>query len=166
MLEPIIKQIENFPKYFVDIYGNVYRKWSDEMRRLKPEMDKDGYNCIVLCKDGKHYSRKNYILVLEAFVCSRPEGMVACHGIKGNSSDSLDNLSWGTWSKNNGEDKIRDGKLLNPDLLVGNSKLTKDQVLEIRRLKGINTSLELSIMFNISRVSIQKIWARNTWTHI
>jgi hypothetical protein len=157
-LELNIKEIPNFPNYFVDIYGNIYRKKKGgQLRQLNPTLC-DNYRIVRLYKDKQAIFKKVSVLVLETFVSPRPEGMVACHGVKGKLDDSLSNLSWGTYSKNNGEDKRRDNH-------VSCIKLTGEQVKEIRELYKLGniTYLELSKRFNISDTNIGNIITRKNW---
>jgi hypothetical protein len=161
----LIKPIFNFPNYFIDIYGNIYSNYSGELKIRKIKLDKDGYRIIVLKKNKLDYYKRISSLVLETFVSPRPQDMIACHGVNGKIDDSLSNLSWKTYSQNNGEDRLRD-KTLPRGEQNGKAKLTEQQVLEIRKLKNIKTSIQLSIMFNVSRCSIYQIWSRKTWIHL
>lgn len=165
-LEPvIIKEIPNFPRYYVDIYGKVYsKKVSVNFKSLKLSMCFWGYKKVLLRRDKKVSTKLVSWLVLETFVGPRPEGMVACHGVKGNLDDSLDNLSWGTWSKNCGEDRVRDGTI-NRGEKHGLSVLNEQQVLEIRRLYGVENLFqeEIAKRFNISRGNVQAILSKRSW---
>lgn len=76
-------------------------------RILKPYVnDKNWPRMMVgLCNGKREYGGVEafphvHKLVLEAFVCPRPAGMVCCH-INGNPSDNrLENLRWGTLHDN------------------------------------------------------------------
>ena len=67
---------------------------------------------MQLCREGTIKHQAVHVLVLEAFVGPRPEGMWALHGplryADGTPDNRLSNLEWGTPSKNNGPDKTRD----------------------------------------------------------
>ncbi len=79
-------------------------------RILKPgTKGQEKYLAVNLCQYGEMKFWCVHILVLEAFVGPRPEGMQCCHGPAGSSINCVSNLSWGTRSKNQGEDKRRDG---------------------------------------------------------
>lgn len=64
---------------------------------------------VSLCKQGKIKNRVISILVLEAFVGPRPEGMQCCHfPDRDRSNNRLDNLRWDT-PKENYADSIKQG---------------------------------------------------------
>lgn len=104
--------------------------------------------------------------MLETFVGFRPEGLQAAHGNGIRHDNRLSNLSWAT-PKKNAEDKIQHGT--DPKgTRAGNSKLTDEQVLEIRRLNaddGVN-QYQLADMYEVSQGTIGFIVRRETWTHI
>ena len=89
------------------------------------------YPYVSLAKHGNKKGFKVHRLVLEAFIGKCPKDMVCCHGSKGSLVNTLDNIEWGTSKKNNGKDKIRDGKAM-----YGNrnhaSVFTKEIVIEIK----------------------------------
>ena len=45
-------------------------------------------------------------------------------------------------------------------------KLTPEQVIEIRSLRGKKTQIEIASMFNISDTNIRAIQSRRTWRHL
>lgn len=163
MLEPItMRPITNFPNYFVDIDGNIYRKKKDGKLRLLKILKWGKYHNVTLRKDNKTYNKYVSHLVLETFVGERPEGYEACHGINGKMDDSLFNLSWGSKSKNHGEDEIRDGTS-NRGEKCNFCKLTEEQVLEIKSLKDKYSQRKLAKMFNISQPQVCAILNNKTW---
>lgn len=111
-----MKPIPSFPDYFCDEIGNIYsmRKVGrghgllDKPKLLYPSIRKCGRKHVVLRKNGENQSPSIATLLLETFVSPRPQGMLACHGIRGCKDDSFDNIYWGTQSRNLGEDRRRD----------------------------------------------------------
>lgn len=93
-------------RYLVSDQWRVWSLWSN--RTIKPHPDKDGYLCIMLCRDGHAQLRKVHLVVLEAFKGPCPTGLQARHldGIKIHCAP--DNLEWGTASENT-QDQIRHG---------------------------------------------------------
>jgi hypothetical protein len=95
--------------------------------------------------------------------------MWALHGVNGRFDDSLNNLSWGTPSKNHSEDRIRDGTMRWGEK---NNKATLNeiQIKIIRRFHSMSsddqTKKYLSEIFNTSRRNINDIVLRNTWSHV
>ena len=78
-----------------DVFG-VYRK-----KIMKPTLDKDGYKRISLyIHNGKYNHVFVHTLVLEAFICDRPQNMVCNHIDENKTNNRLDNLEWVTHKKN------------------------------------------------------------------
>jgi predicted HicB family RNase H-like nuclease len=48
----------------------------------------------------------------------------------------------------------------------GNAKLTVDQVLHIRSLKGSKPYKEIAAKFNVRSITIYQIMNRKSWNHI
>ena len=97
-------------------------------------------------------------LVLLAFIGERPKGYSVCH-INGNNQDNnLSNLKYDT-PRQNQIDVYRYGKT------HGNSKLSVEQVLEIRKLHetGEYTTRELAKKFSVSQNCTQRITRRDTF---
>lgn len=61
---------------------------------------KDGYHQVSLTFGGHQRSHLVHVLVLEAFVGKRPEGLDACHNDGNPSNNTVGNLRWDTRSSN------------------------------------------------------------------
>jgi hypothetical protein len=71
-------------------------------RRLCPSNGGKGYQLVKLREGGQQRNEYVHVLVLEAFVGPRPEGMEACHDPNPDRTcNRLDNLRWDTPSANN-----------------------------------------------------------------
>lgn len=166
-----MRPIPRFPNYYADTDGNI---WSNKpigrakvnksgMRKLSPQKNNKGYDVINLGRRDRSLLVSRLILL--TFIGPCPPHMESCHGPVGTSDNSLVNLSWGTKSKNLGEDKRRDGTapigMNNPY-----AKLTEEQVLKIRKLKNKCTQIEIAKMFNISHNHVSNIQSRHRWNHI
>lgn len=102
-------------------------------------------------------------MVLEAFVGPCPPGEEACHGPAGQSNDSLANLSWGTRSKNQGADRVRDG-ISNRGERCGTAKLTAAIVIECRyRYAAGETQVTLAAEFGVDQSVISDAVRGVTW---
>jgi hypothetical protein len=136
----------------------IYRE-----RILKIRLNLDGYKCVSLGKYMRNIPI--HILMLEAFVGPRPPGHVACHGPNGRLDNSLGNISWGTYSKNLGADKRRDGTLP-----LGenhhNAKLKERDVTFIRSKHKHYTTEQLATMFGVSCCTIKDILTYRRWIHL
>ncbi len=94
------------------------------------------------------------------------EGLIVLHGDKGKLDNSLENLSWGTYSDNNGLDRVRDGTVQRGER-HGRAKLTEEQVLQIPglRTQGL-TQKAIGDLFGVSEKQIRSILRGKTWAHV
>jgi DNA-binding transcriptional regulator YiaG len=82
---------------------------STKIRVLRPGLDTStGYRKVVLSHGSVKRTRPVHVLVAEAFLGPRPDGLLVRH-LNGNPLDNrASNLAWGTWSENE-LDAVRDG---------------------------------------------------------
>lgn len=73
-------------------------------------------------------------------------------------------LSKGT-HKDNSQDMVNKSRQAWGEL-AGNSKLTKEEVKQIRNLKGITSSRVTAKMFNVSKTNILEIWSGKIWSKL
>jgi hypothetical protein len=101
---------------------------------------------------GESY-RYIHDLVLTAFVCPRPPGLITRH-LNGIPSDNrLTNLAWGTQSENQYDVKYLGGSA---------KRLSIDEVVGIKRALAAGVPYkELAIQFNTSRANISNISNRH-----
>ena len=69
---------------------------------------KDGYVPVTIWKRGERTVRLMHRVVLDSFVCRRPEGAEGMHADNNRANNALSNLSWGTRSDNIA-DQLRHG---------------------------------------------------------
>lgn len=131
-------------------------------KMLKKSTDDIGREQVDLWKNNKPIKKRVSILVAEAFIGPRPEGLLVLHGEKGVSVNTPENLSYGTHSKNQGEDKLRDGTD-NRGEKQGRSKLTKDQVIRIKINREKWTPSRWAKEFNVSPANICAIKKGRSW---
>ena len=105
-------------------------------------------------------------LVLEAFVGPCPPSMECCHNNGDKHDNRIKNLRWDTRSANMLDAVEHDGH--NCGEKYGRSKLTEEQVLEIRRLyaAGNHTQRQLGEKFRTDKSNIGQIIRRVTWRYI
>lgn len=154
--------------YEVSDRGNVMSLPRETTRGklLKAQISSKGYRQVGLSKYGKVTIRRVGRMVLETFDKPCPPGHEACHGPGGQLDDSLDNLSWGTASKNQGEDRVRDGTDNRGERNV-RSKLTGAIVLECRRRYATGESqVALAREFSVSPESMNAAICGRTWANI
>lgn len=127
-----------------------------------------GYLAVNLCREGKIRPYLVHRLVAVAFLDWKP-GLDTRHGPAGKLDNSVMNLTVGTRAENE-QDKIRDGTFRHrapKGEANGNSRLTADQVTEIRRrYKAGEGQSALGREFGVSYQSIRLIVYRKTWRHI
>lgn len=132
-------------------------------RILNPKPDKYGYIRVRLSRNGHERDYAAHRLVLLAFVGEPPIGCTDTRHLDDNKTNNrLSNLAWGTRSENE-QDKVIYGKA-NRGVRHGMSKLTPEQVWEIRRLatQGL-TQLEIGERFGIHQMTVSRIVSRKEW---
>lgn len=182
-MEDFYRMIERFPGYRVGRDGSV---WS-QRKRGNPNIDgrcagskyelgdtwiplilkpnRTGYPRASLYLDGKQTKVMVHLLVLEAFVGPRPEGLDGLHENDIKTDCYLDNLKWGT-PQQNWEDRKRNG-LCKPAKGEGHgmAKLTIGQVIEIKKRKEEGESAAtLADEFKVSKGYIYGIVAGRSWS--
>lgn len=123
--------------------------------------DSRGYKIVILCKDCGRQAKLVHRLVMQSFVGPCPEGMNVCHGTGGKTDNRLVNLSYGTKSKNNGVDKLRDGTD-NRGEKHGAAKLTQADVLAIRASNRPEAAL--AALYGVGQSQIGRIRRQERWT--
>lgn len=168
----MIKEIPNFPKYYIDIEGNVYssKKWNDgkSLRKLKTRVHKDGYIVISFWQNKKRITKKVHKLLLETFVGPCPANMESCHNDGNSTNNNLSNLRWDTKS-NNSKDRIGHGTMHSQEGEKNpNVKLNDEEVKDIKSLLE-NTNMhqvEIGKIFDVTQATISGIKLRKNWRHI
>ena len=92
--------------YEVSDHGGVRRAKSGRLLRGSP--NKRGYCTVILYRDRKQHSKSVHLMVLEAHVGPRPDGLMGCHGPGGQQDNHVANLRWDTQS-NNVRDQLKYG---------------------------------------------------------
>ncbi len=149
--------IKDYPDYSVSANGAIRNELSGRILNGTP--NSFGYIQVGLKKTPTTFRRLilKHVLVAEAFLGQRPEGLFVNHknGIK--TDNFLSNLEYVTRSENN-KHAYRLG--LNYALRGAdspNAKLTAGQVEELRKLKGFFASKELAVVFGTTYGNINKI---------
>ena len=127
---------------------------------LRPSANRTGHQKVRLCRKADVQSFLVHRLVLEAFVGPCPEGMICCHGPNGVLDNSVDNLCWGTKSKNSGEDRLRD-ETDNRGTKHAMAKLTEWQVINI--LADNRPYQKIADDYGVSKPTITAIKTGRNW---
>jgi hypothetical protein len=145
--------------YYASATGKVYSKRGKHRGKiLQPQLKNDGSETVGLFTDGRIRYHSVGRIILRTWIGEPEPGQVACHGIMGRRCHRLDNLSWGSTSKNNGADRRRDGTMPCP------AKLTEEQVYSIR--KDTRQTKVLCKVYGVGRHTIQRIRSGKTWKHL
>lgn len=179
--EAHLRPIGDFPGYYVGSDGSVWTQWRQEMRggregsvtvlgdsvrRLKPDIRKSGYQLVVLRRDKKSHGRLVHRLVLEAFSGPCPEGMEACHGEEGLSSNHIENLRWDT-HQSNMDEMVRSGHQARGER-HHLRRLTEAQVVQLRRdyQKDRPSFASLARRYGVTAHTVRSAIMRKTWGHL
>ena len=124
------------------------------------------YRYVGLCRDGETVKTKTHTLVLEAFVCPRPDALVCRHLDGDPSNNRLQNLSWGTVLESN-RDRRQHGTDPSGERHPG-AKLRANDVRQIRRMANLEgvSHRNIANMFGVTKSTITDAVARKTWSHI
>ena len=155
-MKEIYKTIKHFPNYLISNLGNVLNKKSGKF--LLPGLDKDGYEVVVLSKNGETTTKKVHRLVAKAFNKNPENKTIVDHIDNNRTNNNADNLRWVTSSQNNMNRSISNTntsgykgvcfdsfnnnwkayiKMNERQINIGNYK-TKEEAIEARKLKAID----------------------------
>jgi hypothetical protein len=167
MQEIEYREVEGFPAYRVGSDGSVWSRWrkgpgaklsNTTWLQLRATPDRDGYRRVQLSHaNGTKLTRKVCVLVAEAFLGPRPEGMECRHDNGRCADDRADNLIWGT-SLENAADKRRHGTIAKGER-HGKAKLTATQIEELLALKGQVIQQVAADRFGCSRGYVGQLWS-------
>ncbi len=124
----------------------------------------NGYLISTLCKNSKKKNYYNHRLVASEFV-KRPKGNHFVNHIDANiTNNEHSNLEWVT-SKQNIQHAIKLGNKWDYGENSPNSKLTKDDLFEIRKLlkEGDLYQYEIAEIFNVAQTTISRIKLSKTY---
>jgi hypothetical protein len=174
------RELDEYPGYMFGSDGSV---WSRQRRGPNPRKllgtkwrkmkltfsgarpNNRYFNLSLRRADGTVVNRLVHVLILEAFVGPRPEGMVGRHFPDPDTRNcAITNLRWGTHQQNC-DDRERAGNTLRGSANK-NSKLTEDVVHEIRAATGRGCVAAMCRKHGISRTTVHYIRSRRTWTHV
>lgn len=131
-------------------------------------VNRDGYSTVNLSKDGVRKFKSVHRLVCDAFHEAVPGHNVTNHKDGNKLNNCAANLEHSTYSKNT--QHAFDTGLQKPERgeVNGNSKLTTERVLEIRRKyeTGKYSKPCLAKDYEVTRQQIGHIVSKKHWTHI
>lgn len=150
----IIKECTN---YSISNKGRVKRIHSGKgavKDRVLKQVNSGKYKAVFLYENNKRLLRKIHILVLESFVCPRPEGMISRHLDDNKNNNNLENLCWGTYTDNEND------KIINGIKLLGENhhrcKFSDDVIEKVLKSKGTTTQIAEKYGMSRGYVSLLK----------
>ena len=168
-MEEVWKDVKDFEGlYQVSNLGNVKRLISKGAlceRFIGRSIDRYGYVKRVLCKQGKNYNITEHRLVAYAFI-ENLENKATINHINGIKTDNrVENLEWNT-NLENKQHAVKSGLTNLKGINHPKSKLTEEQVLEIREFGFSQTRMSLSKKYGVARITISRIIKKENWNHI
>jgi hypothetical protein len=134
-------------------------------KTLKHQTQSNGYKTVNLWKDKKVKTCTIHRLIAQAFIPNPNNKPVINHKNLNKADNSIENLEWCSHSENIKHAKDNG---LGVGEKNGNSKLTKEQVLEIREKYKFRkyTHIMLGNEYGVRENYIQRIVAKQVWKHI
>jgi hypothetical protein len=137
---------------------------------LKPTKNRKGYLTVKLCKKSDEVcSEKSKIihrLVANEFL-ENPFSKPQVNHINGIKDDNrVENLEWATGSENVIHALANNLKISQKGSEHGNSKLTENEVLEIRAIGRTKTLKEVAKIYNVDMSLISLILLEKAWKHL
>lgn len=161
------REIPEFAGYFASADGEILSlvKKASRPRILKQQTNGRGYRYVFLYRNKEMSKMFVHRAVLMSWVRMPEEWEEGRHLNDNPNENSLENLAWGS-RQDNVDDKRRNGRIPFGES-VTSSKLTEDDVTEIRRLygKGIS-SQELAELYHISKGQVMKTVRGGSWSHL
>ncbi len=163
--KPVVGRFEGWP-YKISSNGQVQRTKAATNTfagKILLQRERKGYLTVSLCYCGKIIYASIHVLIMEAFVCLRPNEQEVNHidGIKTN--NSLENLEWVSRSDNH-KHAYRMGLSKTTN---NNGILTIEDIRNIRRLleKG-DKQKEIALIYGVNFRAISRIKLGTTYTDV
>jgi len=164
------KPIQNYENlYKISNIGRVMsliKRWPSRKNYiLKHNKTTTGYHQVHLYKNKKRKSFLVHRLVAIAFLSNCPVGYETNHKDGNKDNNKIENLEWITSSENN-QHSYKMGLRQKPNIsgeANPNAKLSKQEVVEIRALKGSISQRKLAERYKVARTTIQWIHQNKHW---
>jgi len=144
----------------------LIKSFHNGIHDLKSSKNPNGYQMVVLCKDGQRETKAVHRIVAEAFL-ERVEGLTQVNHIDGNKdNNSLTNLEWCTKSQNTIH-AYANGLHPQKGLSHTKSKFNEMDLIKIKTLKDSGKSyLEIALELNVNRSTIVRFLRGKTYGNI
>lgn len=127
-------------------------------------LDSGGYG-VVWVPRFHDYMSVHKLVCIETYGFQPTPHHMALHSCRSRHCYWVEHLAWGIATKNNGEDKLRDGTS-NRGSRHGRAQLSEDQVLELCRLRDVDgaSTRDLAVIFSIRPATVRQILAGSSWS--
>jgi|SRR5688572_6965029 len=157
----IWKTIVGYESYSISSLGNLRN--NKTQRIVNPVIQR--YACYCLYEKNKPpFRTTGHRLVATHFIDNPKNLPFVCHKDDNRLNNTVGNLFWAT-PKENSADMVKKNRSASGER-CGASKLTDNDVLKIRDLKGKYPSRKVGRMFGIVKSNVLFIWSNKTWKHI
>lgn len=168
------KQIKGFENYLISDKGEVKsaeriihdaagHTYVHPEKVLKPNKTPNGYQVVYLRANGKTYAKYIHRLVAESFMPTNDD-LVVNHVDGDKSNNNLNNLEWVTYHDNN--QHAYDIGLRKKGEQHYLSKLTENDVREIRSITEKVSYQEIADRYHVSKATIRDVMLYRTWRTI
>ena len=167
------RPVPGFPRYEASSLGRVRSvPYVDGMGRLRkqrlmsPRVNRGHWSvCLVRSAGAKSEKLTLGRVVLEAFGFAPGPGEIVLHGARGRDCNELSNLSFGSYTQNNGVDRRRDGTAL-AGCDHPRTHLSEADVRQIRSMRGKMTQEEIGRLFSIDQTTVSNIQLRKSFQEV
>ena len=148
--------------YLISKYGYVQNKKTGRVLKAR---DREGYGRVVMYIEGIKVERLIHRLVAEFYIPNHNNYQCVNHINNNRMDNNVENLEWCTQKMNMEHCVKQNRQCKGSDKHC--SKLTIDQVIEIKRLCRTKELKQCRIaeMFNVRYQTIQSIQKKLTWKH-
>lgn len=154
-----VRSIDKIVRKFSVLVGMDVDQFYKGKILKQSKADKYGHLSVHIGFEKKRYKIPVHQMVLIAFTCDRPEGMVACHNNGDAADNRVENLRWDTQAENNA-DRKRHNRYANCENHPM-AKLTRKQALEI--IGCSKTITQISKEYGISQSHAWRLKRGESW---
>lgn len=163
MLKKMVYNGIEYQNFEIDEFGNIKNLKTNHVYKFS----KDVYGYLVvyipLGKRGKVKEIKIHRAVAETFIPRKENCNVVHHKDENKENPSSDNLEWVTHKQNTEYHLLEESKKTE---FYNNRKLTEQDVIFIRKQKGVLSANKIAKMFDVSKTTIINVWNRNLYKNI
>lgn len=133
-------------------------------RILRPGPHRGGYGLLHLYLGRDRRVATVHAVVAAAFIGPRPPGMCVCHNDGDPKNNRVSNLRYDTPRANNGDKRRHGTHVCGEKSPV--AKITAEQVLEIRALRGRVKQADIAARFGVTFSNVSAIQLGKSWRHV